>query len=559
MRHRITSLLLVAAACAAAPANAQFTAQRIASGLNQPIYLTSTGDDDRLFIVEQDGRILIHDGAAILTTPFLDIGGLVDFEGERGLLGLAFPPDYVASGFFYVHYSNLAGDSVLARYTVSIDPNVADAGSAEILLTVAQPFGNHNGGHIAFSPIDGFLYMALGDGGSGGDPGNRAQSTSTLLGKLLRIDVSSAPGYTVPPGNPGFAAPEIWAYGLRNPYRFSFDRTNGDLWIGDVGQDAVEEVNFQPALSPGGENYGWRCYEGSRRFKAKGCPPSSQLTHPVIEYRHKSFNQPFHSVTGGYRYRGPVSALAGLYFFADVGGAFFVADEVAPGVFSFGTAVVTPDAGSIDLVGGFGEDRDGDLYIVDLDGEIFRLGRVAPPLQCPATPLMGCDGMGKAQLVLRDAKSDGPGPGDELRWKGKQGPIAAVADFGDPSRHTATALCLYSGNPSALTTEVLLPSARFCRGKPCWKASSRGYRYTDRDQLRAGLRKLKLQTAASGSASLLVLARNGNVPLPSLPLDTSGDVIAQISNDAGGRCWESRFPAASVRRNDAGLFNARAP
>jgi hypothetical protein len=294
------------------------------------------------------------------------------------------------------------------------------------------------------------------------------------------------------------------------------------------------------------------------RFNTNGCPPASQLVSPSIEYRHTRFNQPFHSVTGGYRYRGPVTALTGLYFFADVGGAFFVADEMAPGVFSFGTAVVTPDAGSIDLVGGFGEDRDGDLYIVDLDGEIFRLGRVAPPLACPAAPLNGCDAMGKARLELRDAQSDGAGPGDQLRWKGSKGPVAAVADFGDPSSHTATALCLYTGNPTALTAEVLLPSARFCRGKPCWKTKNSGYRYTDRDQLRAGLRKLKLRTAAGG-ASLLVLARDGSAPLPPLPLDTSGDVIAQISNDAGGRCWESRFPAASVRSNDAGLFDARTP
>jgi glucose/arabinose dehydrogenase len=242
----VPALLLVVAASvwAAARADAQLTVgfEPVASGLSSPLGLVHAGDGSgRLFILEQTGRIKIHDGAQVLATPFLDVSPLVSCCGERGLLGLAFHPDYRTNGFFYVHYTNTAGNTTLARYHVSSNPNVADSTSAQILLNVTQPFANHNGGQLAFGP-DRFLYMGLGDGGDGGDPGNRAQNLSLLLGKILRIDVDGGSPYASPATNPfrntTGAMPEIWAYGLRNPWRFSFDRLTGDLFIADVGQSA---------------------------------------------------------------------------------------------------------------------------------------------------------------------------------------------------------------------------------------------------------------------------------------------------------------------------------
>lgn len=281
--------------------------------------IANAGDGSgRLFLVEQEGRVFILDQGVERGEPYVDIRSKVRGTGnEQGLLSLAFAPDYPVSGIFYVWYTNLLGDTVLERYSVGPDPNIADVGSGSIVLQVPQPFSNHNGGRLRFGP-DGMLYLGLGDGGGSFDPEGNGQEGTTLLGKLIRIDVDPIHGtYAIPPGNP-FAEQdaildEVWALGLRNPWRISFDLQTGDLYVADVGQDQLEEVNFQPAGSGGGENYGWVIMEGSQCVEA-GCDQGG-LTLPVAEYAHGNGNC---SVTGGEVYRGGAyPALVGSYFFAD--------------------------------------------------------------------------------------------------------------------------------------------------------------------------------------------------------------------------------------------------
>lgn len=257
------------------------TLTRIASGFVQPVHVTHAGDGSgRLFVVERSGVIHIIKGGAVLPTPFFDISGQVQSTGgEQGLLSVAFPPDFAAKQYFYVDYTTLTGigDTVVARYAVTANPDIAAASGGVTLLNVSQPFANHNGGQLAFGP-DGLLYVALGDGGSGGDPAGNAQNLATHLGKILRLDTETGTvPYAIPAGNP-FGS-EIWAYGLRNPWRFSFDRATGDLYIADVGQNLIEEVNFQPAASTGGENYGWNIMEGTACFTNPACD------RPVSLYR----------------------------------------------------------------------------------------------------------------------------------------------------------------------------------------------------------------------------------------------------------------------------------
>lgn len=310
----------------AGPAPA-YEAAQVVGGLSDALFATAPpGDSERLFVVEQVGVIRILDLGTdtLLPTPFLDISGLIVDGGEQGLLGLAFHPDYATNGYFYVYHSSngtvcdlSSRCTFVARYQVSAgDPDLANPDSRFELLEITQPYSNHNGGMLAFGP-DGYLYVGVGDGGSSGDPSNNGQNINALLGKLLRLDVDGGSPYGVPASNPfvGVAGlDEIWAYGLRNPWRFSFDRATGDLWIGDVGQGTWEEVDFQPAASEGGENYGWRLMEGAHCYNPPSDCNDGSLVLPVHEYSHASGNC---SITGGYRYRGSIPQLAGLYIFGD--------------------------------------------------------------------------------------------------------------------------------------------------------------------------------------------------------------------------------------------------
>jgi glucose/arabinose dehydrogenase len=340
----------------------------VAGGFSQPLLVTHAGDD-RLFVVEQTGRIRIVLNGSILSTPFLNVSSLITTSGsEQGLLGLAFHPNYAQNGWFFINYTNTAGDTVVARYTVSSNPNVANANSAVTVLTVDQPFVNHNGGHLAFGP-DGYLYIAMGDGGSGGDPQNRAQNLQTLLGKILRINVNQLP-YTSPSSNPfagGGGRPEIWAYGLRNPWRFSFDRQTRDLYIADVGQNAWEEVNFQPASSPGGENYGWDILEGNHCVNGENTCDASLFTAPIFEYTHAEGGC---SVTGGYIYRGEqFPELTGNYFLSD-----FCSGIIWRSFLQDGGEWETAVLSDTDLTPtSFGEDARGELYILSRSGDIYQL------------------------------------------------------------------------------------------------------------------------------------------------------------------------------------------
>jgi hypothetical protein len=315
-----------------------YMATQVASNLELPVTATAPAGDPRLFIVEVEGKIKVLSAGVVLGTPFLDLSDRVQAGGERGLLGLAFPPDYATSGLFYVNYTRQPDSAtVLARFQT--DP----------LL----------------------LYIGMGDGGDGAE----AQNWSTPLGAMLRIDVSQAPGYSFPLSNPGvrpFGDPRIWAVGLRNPYRWSFDRLTGDLFIADVGESRREEVNFQPAASPGGENYGWNVTEGSLCLTPpEGCDTTG-LTPPVMEYAHGG-GAGF-AVTGGYRHRGPEPTLYGTYFFADFTGPIFAAQETAPGTFAFEPITVVADTGTIDNTSGLGEGGNGTLYLMDFfDGEVFQL------------------------------------------------------------------------------------------------------------------------------------------------------------------------------------------
>jgi glucose/arabinose dehydrogenase len=335
---------------------------------------------DRLFVVEKDGviKIICRADNTLLGT-FLDISGLVSKGGEQGLLGLAFDPQYAVNGRFYVSYTDLNGDSVIARYLADVNNlNVAIGVVNQIVITLAQPFTNHNGGMIAFGPTDILLYIGFGDGGSGGDPGNRAQNINDLLGKMLRIDINTDDfpadpmrNYGIPASNPfvGIAgADEIWSTGLRNPWRFSFDRQTGDLYIADVGQNLWEEVNASTSPNAGrGINYGWRIMEGMHCFNPAVCNPAG-LTQPVIEYSHGAEC----SVTGGYVYRGAaIPALQGTYFYGDFCSGFVRSFRLAGGVATepFDWMTLRPGGN----VTSFGEDAAGELYIMTSGGGLFRI------------------------------------------------------------------------------------------------------------------------------------------------------------------------------------------
>ena len=371
------------------PAAADITLQQLATGIG-PITTIANAADSRLFLTVQTGTIVIFSGGQIQPSAFLDLSSLVSCCGERGLLGLAFHPQFATNRFFFVNYTNAAGNTVIARYAaLPGNPNAADPSSAVTLLTIVQPFANHNGGQLQFGP-DGYLYIGMGDGGSANDPMCNAQRDETLLGKLLRIDVnqnvSSPPFYGIPPSNP-FAGPggpldEIWAKGLRNPWRFSFDRATGDLYIADVGQGAREEIDFQPRSSAGGENYGWKVNEGTLCGVGggSGCPAgvppcnSPSFKTPLYEYPHDG-GSCSGTVIGGYVYRGPAyPALNGIYFYGDYCYGWLFADG----------QMLTPTVPQLTTLG---EDSAGELYLGTETGRLLRVvGPVAPPVPTRVPP-----------------------------------------------------------------------------------------------------------------------------------------------------------------------------
>jgi glucose/arabinose dehydrogenase len=390
----------------AAAQTANLSVQRVASGLSQPLFVTAPAGDSRLFIVEKTGAIKVQSAPGATPTTFLNLatagpGGtsLINTTGERGLLGMAFDPNYATNGRFYVNYVETGTlDTKVARYTVSANPNVANT-TGTVVLTVDQTvtvsgspneFTNHKAGWIGFRPGEAAnnLYVATGDGGSGNDPGNVAQNTSNNLGKILRIDVSGTGAATPAAGNPfiGVAGnDEIWAYGLRNPFRNSFDRTTGHFYIGDVGQDTREEVDVEEAPGTGGRNYGWRPLEGSGDNPGVGDAPPAGAIGPVFDYaRGTTFSPGIHgSITGGYVYRGSaLPAINGTYFFADyisgkIGSFFYdpATDQVIPSSITDRTLQLDPTGANFgpNTISSFGEDGFGELYLVDIGGEVYKL------------------------------------------------------------------------------------------------------------------------------------------------------------------------------------------
>jgi glucose/arabinose dehydrogenase len=342
-----------------------------ATGLNAPVCIANCGDS-RLFVVDQTGYIrIVDENGNVNPVPFLDIHERVNYGGERGLLGLAFHLDYSANGYFYVNYVGEGDTTHIARFSVSeSDPNLADPSSELRMINIAQPYTNHNGGDLQFGP-DGYLYIGMGDGGSAGDPQNRAQNPMELFGKMLRIDVDNGNPYSIPVTNPFYgslsARNEIWALGLRNPWRFSFDRLSGDLWIGDVGQNAVEEIDRQLSSSTGGENYGWRCYEGNNVYNAQGCGAASDYIFPVFTYPHGEEC----SITGGYVYRGNESSpFYGRYFYAD-----YCSDRIWT-LYNSNGNWISEEFGRFpgNNFCTFGEDSGGALYIAGLtSGNIYKI------------------------------------------------------------------------------------------------------------------------------------------------------------------------------------------
>lgn len=346
----------------------------IVEGLKRPNHLTHAGDGSgRLFVVEQPGRIRIINDGDLLPTPFLDIVSIVGSEAnEQGLLSIAFHPNYVNNGYFFLNYTNKDGDTTIARYQVSNNPDSADPNSAKIVLTIGQPYGNHNGGQIVFGP-DGYLYVGMGDGGAANDPHDNGQKLDTLLGKILRLDVDNADPYGAPQDNPfvnqADARPEIWSYGWRNPWRLSFDSATGDMYVADVGQNKYEEVHVELAGTPGGKNYGWRLMEGFHCFDPAECDPANlPVELPVTEYDHSQGC----SITGGYVYRGAnYPELTGTYLYGDYcSGIVWGLRHEVDGSWSQ-AQLLDSDTN----ISSFGQDEAGEIYLIDHRGNVYQTGK----------------------------------------------------------------------------------------------------------------------------------------------------------------------------------------
>ena len=340
---------------------------QVASGFSDPVYLTAIPDDPRLFVVEQRGTVRVIDGGQVLPTPFLDISSETSANGERGLLSMIFHPDFEANGQVFVNYTDNGGTTVVERYQIDGAGTTIDPGTAFEIIRIPQPFGNHNGGQLQIG-VDGMLYIGMGDGGSGGDPEGNGQDLASLHGALLRLEIDNQVPYAIPSDNPyaqGGGLPEIWASGLRNPWRFSFDRGTRDLYIADVGQNRVEEINVTPFGEPG-VNYGWATMEGTECFEASSCDMDG-LTLPVHEYSHEDGC----SVTGGYVYRGPsIPGVVGHYFYSD-----FCAGWIRS--FRYDGQQATdhmewdlPDVGNVTS---FGEDAAGEIYVLTSGGAVYRI------------------------------------------------------------------------------------------------------------------------------------------------------------------------------------------
>jgi glucose/arabinose dehydrogenase len=546
------------------PASAQtVTLAEFATGLASPVKIASAGDD-RLFVVEQGGTIrVVESDGTVLGTPFLDVSGLVEAGGEKGLLGLAFHPDYFANGYFYVNYTRRVGGQLqtrVSRFSVSGDPvtsNVANAASELNLLTVDQPFDNHNGGDLHFGPDDGLLYIGLGDGGAGGDPGDRAQDPQELLGKMLRLDVD-LPAPHIPPSNPFVGDPstldEIFALGLRNPWRFSFDRATGDLYIADVGQSAREEANQQLAASIAAseaKNWGWRCYEGNNAFNLTGCGAPASYDFPIHDYSHASGRC---SIIGGFVYRGAAfPVLDGFYFFTDLCTSELMALELDSGgavqdVHNFGV----PVPGLFPTT--FGEDVSGELYVAG-SGAVYRLtAPAAPGLACDAAPRDDCKGPflpNRGMLAVRDH----PNPArSRLVWRWPRGTATLVNDFGTPTVDTEHAFCVYDAG-SNLVVEARVGAGGTCGSNPCWVQTPMGFRYRDRSAAQDGIRAIVLRAGDDdGEPRIVVRGRGANLEMPpGFPL--AQPLTAQLVNSAGF-CWEATYSDPPLNNQD-GLFRDR--
>ncbi|MBK1830540.1 PQQ-dependent sugar dehydrogenase [Verrucomicrobiaceae bacterium R5-34] len=384
MTHKLSAIALSLAALGTLDLQAKIGTELIGEGFDKPVWARSPeGVEDMLWVLEKPGVIQMLDTSTGEKTEFLDIRKHIKIKmNEQGLLGLAFEKDYLKSGRFYVYYTNQKGDTEICRFTAhGDDKRQCDADTRELLITFKQDYKNHNGGWIGFGP-DGYLYIGTGDGGAANDPNKRAQDLSSYLGKLLRIDVSPKTGYKVPNDNPFTsnigAKTEIYSYGLRNPWRCSWDRKTGDFYIADVGQNHWEEINFMPAGQGNGANYGWRLREGdiaTPKKKVGGSKPEN-ATDPVYVYKHGGSNNEGFSITGGYVYRGPIKSLQGKYFFADYANPRVWSIEVKDGKsenFQDWTDELKPSKGSLSAIASFGEDHEGNLLIISHSGQIYQV------------------------------------------------------------------------------------------------------------------------------------------------------------------------------------------